>query len=382
MITSPLISYATEKNAHGQLLVVVVMVKNEQDVMEKTLSPFIAAGVQQYLILDTGSTDETVKITNQLFKDHNVQHGYIIEQPFIDFSASRNYALECAERLFDHANFFLMIDAEWCVQNVEKLLNFCAENYQESVDAFAIKIHFGQSQYFVRRLFNAQKKVRFVRKVHEYAQVASYKKISPEIYIIWDNSEKGHEKSKKRWVHDLDVLFQEHKENPLDLRTIFFIGQTYFDLQELELAALWFKKRYDIESIPSEERYQACYQLGLIYQKQNNYRLALEYYYAAHVLNQQRAEPLVQIALYYLEQKDFQAAFLFAQKAETLPEPEHASIVNTMIYQYTRYAVLAIAALAIHEYDKGKNALQKALFFFPENPLLSQLQTTYQTLNQ
>lgn len=378
---SPLVTTLIQSNHSDQLLAIVLMVKNEEDVMEKTLNPFLQAGIQQYLILDTGSTDLTIKKTDQLLKDYNIQDGHIIEQPFIDFSTSRNYALECAEQLFPHTKFFLMIDAEWCMQNVNHLLTFCAQNDQEHVDAFAIQIHFQQSQYFVRRLFNAQKKVRFIRKIHEYANVKSYKTVPSHIHIKWENSLKGYEKSKARWQKDLEFLLEEHQQNPHDLRTIFFIGQTYYDLQDLEKAAFWFQKRYDLESSPSEEKFQACYRLGIIYQKQHNYSRALHYYQTACDLNPNRAEPLIQIALHYLEKKDFQTSFLLAQKACSIPYPQNASIVNIITYQYTRYTILAITALSLQEYETGKNALQKALEHFSQDQLLSELQATYKTLN-
>src|SRR5579871_6668212 len=72
--------------AFDPLLVVVLMVKNEETVMRATLQPFIDAGIQSYLIFDTGSTDNTVQVTRDLFDEYEITQGYILQEPFIDFA--------------------------------------------------------------------------------------------------------------------------------------------------------------------------------------------------------------------------------------------------------------------------------------------------------
>jgi len=303
----------SKKKMPNPPLVLVLMVKNEAAVIEKTLNPFLQAGVP-CLVLDTGSTDNTPAIIRQLFLDHNVKQGYIVEQPFVDFSTSRNYALECAEQRFPHAGFFLMIDAEWYVQNVKELVEFCKNHSNDPEDAFAIRVSFGNLEYYLRRLLNAQKKIRFVGVVHEYVDIKSYKNLPKELFIKWENSEKGHEKSKVRWLNDAQLLLKEHHKKPNDLRTIFFLGQTYDALRDLDNAILWYTKRYEIdngEGCP-EERLLACYRLAQAYEAQNNWPLALEYYLKAYNLNPRRAESLTRIADYYLKIREYNTCFMFA----------------------------------------------------------------------
>ena len=140
------------------------MVKNESTVIEKTLQPFLQAGIESYLILDTGSTDNTVEITKNLFKKHKIKDGHVVEQPFVDFSTSRNYAIKQAEILFPQAGFFLMLDAEWYMQNVSNLLEFCKENINASELGFLVSVHTNYYEdkesnryYYVTRLFKPHK---------------------------------------------------------------------------------------------------------------------------------------------------------------------------------------------------------------------------------
>jgi hypothetical protein len=101
-------------------LVAVVMVKNEAHVMERTLQPLVDGGVTSFFILDTGSTDDTIKVTHDFFGKNIIDSYQIVQEPFINFAASRNRALELTEHYFPQSKFMLMIDAEWVVHGVDK----------------------------------------------------------------------------------------------------------------------------------------------------------------------------------------------------------------------------------------------------------------------
>lgn len=359
-------------------LVVILMVKNEADFMAKTLMPFIEAGVDGYLVLDTGSTDETIIRTQQLFKDHAIEHGYIIEQPFIDFASSRNYALECAEQLFPHATFFFMIDAEWYTQNVPLLLKYCNAYAHEPIEALKILIHYKNKEYYVGRILKADKKVRFASVVHEYPQIKTCAKLPSNIYVAWDDSDKGFEKSKERWKHDIKLLLKQHQQNPNDLRTLYYIGQTYSDLKEFDNAITWYKKRYENKDGWLEERILSCYNIARIYDVLQNWPQALYYYLESYNLDHNRAEALIAIAQHYLKTKDYYNSFLFAQKAALIHYPPEAISITPEVYLYTRYDILAAAAWNIGEYEIGENALKVALKNYPQDQHLLKNLKAYQ----
>src|ERR1700730_16976578 len=100
-------SHIHDKN----LLAIVIMVKNEVDVIIPTLQPFIDAGLQSFLVYDTGSTDGTQHMIRDHLQKSGIADAHIIEEPFIDFGTSRNKALDYAEKLFPHTTFLLMLDA-------------------------------------------------------------------------------------------------------------------------------------------------------------------------------------------------------------------------------------------------------------------------------
>ena len=78
------------------LLVVVIMVKNEEDNIVPTLQPFISAGIKNFLVYDTGSTDKTVPNVKSFFKKYKCRE-IIKNDPFIDFASSRDKCLDAGD---------------------------------------------------------------------------------------------------------------------------------------------------------------------------------------------------------------------------------------------------------------------------------------------
>src|SRR5690242_15419346 len=76
-------------DSHESLIAVVIMVKNEADVIIPTLEPLLNAGIDRVLVYDTGSTDGTQQVIDHYFTQHQLDHAYVIEDPFIDFATSR-----------------------------------------------------------------------------------------------------------------------------------------------------------------------------------------------------------------------------------------------------------------------------------------------------
>jgi len=229
---------------NDQLLVVVLMVKDEEPVMQKTLQPFLDAKINNYFILDTGSTDKTIEICQELFKKNNVTHGYIASQPFVDFSTSRNYALRAAEKQFPNAVFFFMIDAEWYTHGVPELIQFCKDHAGDAALAYGLCMNWIQNscRFIIPQLFRAHKGLEFEGAVHEYLKVYAEQMLPETIYINHEPTIEGINKSILRTNTDWKLLLNDYKKNPSNSRAIFMLAQTYNCRGETNKAIKWYKK--------------------------------------------------------------------------------------------------------------------------------------------
>lgn len=381
--------YPSIQHCNEKLLAIVIMVKNEVDVIIPTLQPFIDAGIESFLVFDTGSVDGTqAKICNH-FNKSGLRDAHVIEEPFIDFSTSRNRALELAEEIFSDTTFLLMLDAEWYIHNVSDLLEFCRihKNY--------IPTDFTGSCYLMRlftredainnyviRLIRRGFDVRYTGPVHETITQSPSGTVFDSVYFEYAPQQTGKRKSRDRFARDYLLLKQEYEANPTDTRTLFYLGQTCQFLEDWPQAIFFYKKRLELGSI-SEEKYLAAYRIGyaieyILEESKNNEFLqqytwdtALSYYLKAHQIFPHRAEPLFRIACHYIRNHEHATAYLFAIRAAQLPLPKHDSLfVERKIYDHLRYDILGQCAIYVGEVNVGKAAILKAMEVAPQDPCL------------
>lgn len=354
------------------LVVVVLMVKNEATVITQTLQPYIDAGIQNFVVFDTGSTDGTQTIAHDLFDQCGLQNAHIIEEPFIDFSTSRNHAIEAAEKIFPEIPFILMPDAEWYMHGVEELIQFCADNECNVETSYLISIRNDQCSFYTTRLIRTHKNVRFVGPVHEVLNRLTITRLPDTCYFEWGSSRNGKEKTAQRWQRDKELLLKNLEINPRDPRTLFYLAQTCDCLGELDNAYNYYLQRTMVNGW-SEENYMAWYRLGLVAQRitqstgKEMLPSAIECYLKAFAIRPKRAEPLVQIAHYYLTHNEVAIALEYAQRAIEIPYPvPDILFVDSYLYFFERYEILTKCALRAGKYELAQWAVQQALMAKPD----------------
>ena len=371
------------------LLTVVIMVKNEADTIIPTLQPFIDAGIKSFLVYDTGSTDGTQSIIRNYFKNCCLEHAYIIEEPFVDFATSRNRALELAEQIFVNNTFLLMLDAEWYTHNVSELISFCTV-HKDYIAAdctgscYLMRLFTVQDAInnYTPRLIRQGCNVAYVGVVHESIQDRASGIVPDSVYFEYKPQQYGQDKSKARCVRDYTLLKKSHEDDPTNMRTLFYLGQTCQFMDDWEQAIVYYQKRLDMGEL-SEEKYLSAYRIGCAIEhiigasnkNEPNPKYtqedAIAYYLKAYTMLPNRAEPLFRIACYYIRHNQHAIAYLFAIRAVQLAYPSnHALFVENKVYDYLRYDILGQCAIYAGECEIGKAAVLKALEIAPNDECL------------
>lgn len=354
-----------EIKEYDPLLVIVIMIKNEASVIKQTLQPYVDAGLNSFLVLDTGSTDDTVLVTKKFFEENHVNRAVIKQEPFVDFATSRSRALQLAQESFPNACFMLMPDAEWYMNNVKSLVKFCELNKYGAEASYLVHIICGQLDYYVRRLIRCHTNTYFVGSVHEELNNISLKKVSTDCFFDWRPSTYGQEKSQKRWTRDCAILLKEYEKDPNNARTVFYLAQTYACLGDLKNACFWYERRTKMLGW-DEENFIAYYKLAQVYEALGEWDKALAAYFKALSLRPCRAEPLVRLAQHYLDTGDKELCFLFAQRAVELPYPSSDVLfIEKEMYDYTRYDLLGASAWYVGQFNLGEKAVLNAINAHP-----------------
>jgi len=210
-----------------------MIVKNEEKNLAECLK-CIRDVVDEIIVVDTGSTDNTVEIAKRL--GAQVYHFEWCN----DFSAARNESLKYAT-----CDYIMWLDADDRIEkeDVEKLAELKRHLPEDKKAAFAFKIvsvypNKEESAYQIR-IFPNLSQLRFKGKIHEDISLDVYRLGLVSIFLDIKITHKGYidplinrEKAKR----NLRLLWQELKEHPENLHWHYYLGQTYNLLGDKEKA--------------------------------------------------------------------------------------------------------------------------------------------------
>jgi len=365
------------------LLVVVIMVKNEQDNIVPTLKPFISAGIKNFLVYDTGSNDNTIPNVKSFFNKYKCR-GVIVNDPFIDFASSRDKCLDAGDEKFKDCKFMLMIDAEWYIENPQCLVDFCQQYKDDNLSVYDITVTNGVSKFSHTRLIRIGGDAFFKDVVHEYMERSKIINIPSTTYLSY----RPKANSTERWYRDLSLLLRKYQQSKnfvpnttpyvwddnkgkrynlllksehekpagINPRTVFYLGQTYDCLNINNEAIKYYLERSEMGGY-IEEAFMALYRVGKLYEA-DDWDKAAKYYLLAYEKFPSRIEPLVKLAQHY---SNPQIKYMYAKQACITSQPDHGLFLETGLYEYDRWDQLAIGAWYMPLYKEGYDAVQKAL---------------------
>jgi glycosyltransferase involved in cell wall biosynthesis len=368
---------AKDKRTFKEKIALVMMIKNEEKRITVSFDS-VKDVTDTFIILDTGSVDNTIPIVREYCKNNNINL-HLKEEPFVNFEVSRNVLLDFADEVLNsnQKRFLLQLDCNDELQNKENLIKF-AENFNGPQTGFHLKQKWftGKSvdTYFNIRMVLSHCDWRYKGVVHEYiCRGKKVKNDSSDIIrlddiILFQDRTKDDDKSFKRFTRDKNLLYAEYLKNPNDSRTLFYLAQTCGCLDLKHEAYQYYLLRIREEGF-IEEIFHSYNRLGEIARSLNHpWEESLNFYLKAFQ-HSQRAEPLVNIAEYYLRHNylgeskpDYLSSYMFSKMACELIFPYNQILfIDRQCYTYKRYHVLGQCSYYIGRFKDGKQACLKAL---------------------
>jgi len=351
-------------------IAVLMMVKNEKKRLHVTLNS-IRNFADSLIIFDTGSTDETVQILEDFSKESEIPLR-LLEGEFVNFSESRNVSLDFADS-FEDIDYLLLLDCNDELRGAEHLRSFAEEQKNSEYTGFLTAQEWWSGKYdkyYNMRFVKARKGWRYRGSVHEWMKNTNPEQEKeypvtriPDETVIYQDRTQDDDKSGKRFARDKVLLLKEHKDDPTETRTIFYLAQTCSCLNQLDEALYFYKLRTTLEGF-QEEKFHSFLRCGDISEKlKHPWHDSMAWYMKAFE-HSQRAEPLIKITEHYISQKNWTLAYTFANLACSLAYPEHCILfVDKHSYTYTRWHTLGIAAYYVGKYAEGKQACEKAISY-------------------
>ena len=310
-----------------------MIVKNEALIIERALASLLPS-ISSYVILDTGSTDDTVARIRRFFDASGVP-GELHRGSFINFSQARNDALaycQASTLAFDY-------------------ILFCDADMQLNVLSAAELDHLTASAYLARqvnvisylnvRLLRRDVAAHYVGVTHEYIDLAGHT-AERLMAIEFDDYADGANRPQKA-ARDIALLSEFLHTHPGDARSLFYLAQSYRDAGQLADAIATYGQRLAAGGW-EEETWYAQYQLALCQRDIGNRSGFVTGCLAAYQRRPSRAEPLHALAQHYREQNEGVTALLFAEPAAAIPYPTNDTLfIDEFVYRTGCAEELAIS---------------------------------------
>jgi tetratricopeptide (TPR) repeat protein len=403
-----------------------MMVKNEEDVVRETLELALPY-VDEVVLLDTGSTDATLRHVKQVRCDHPAKPIHVYEAPFSDFATTRNQLLDYA-RTVSTAPFFLALDASdrlergyelrrWLEQHAEQ--RHITSSLHTVPDMYLVQLECNQVNSVATRVFSNHALLHYRWPVHEYLchrETGKYcvHAIIPNVCIVHDRTRDAH-KTRQRLPHDKQqlraLLSSVVDDRPMQMRVWYYLAQTCIDLGEYDQAIFWLEARIQEQGKNNEEFYLSVVRWAYLKLQQmqqvvetpvittdaqstpslgaqganseecestrtvqcvvpegiGKYDAVLRHLTQAYGMYPQRAEALYYMAYIYgyiSEPRNLAFAYLLAQEACRKQAPYGcANAVQTEVYEFLRWDMLGHLAFMMGQYKEATTATMAALTY-------------------
>jgi glycosyltransferase involved in cell wall biosynthesis len=225
-----------------------MIVKNEEKDIKRCLESVIPF-IDYWVISDTGSTDNTKKIIQEVMDKHEVP-GELHDHDWVDFSTNRNYALDLSR---EHADFI------WCMDADDNFSPNGADPLKSLSTDFSM-VHmtylFEETGTTFNRacMLRSDTGIKFKGVLHE-VMVAEDGSAWPstERALLHDAGHivarasplKRNKTLKEKYLSDARILEGALDKDPEDYRAMFYIGQSYQLAEEFKEAI----KAYSLRSM-------------------------------------------------------------------------------------------------------------------------------------
>ncbi|MGB8853859.1 MAG: glycosyltransferase [Pirellulales bacterium] len=289
-----------------------MIVRNEAHIIHELIAS-VAAHIDSWAIVDTGSTDGTQDLIRRLMAERGIP-GELFERPWRNFGSNRTEALELAQ---GRGDYIWVMDADDVVTGTIDFSGLTADGY-------AVRIRDG-AVYWRVQLFRDGVPWRYTGVLHEVAvcDVPHTQKRLEGDYRIESRRLGARNQDPQKYARDAAILQAEVERNPNDTRSVFYLAQSYFDAGDFANARRWYARRAEMGGW-DEEVYYSLYRVALAMQRlAEPWPAVQDAFLKAWSHRPCRAEPLYMIARHYRVAGDYRVGHLFAEQAARIPLPAY-----------------------------------------------------------
>jgi len=358
MIASTHAEGCVDGGAGGPRVLLFMIVRNEAKILERCLdaaAPFVDA----VLVVDTGSTDDTVAVA----RAYAARRTFVVQHEWRDFGHNRTLSFEAARRccvddlgwaLED--SYGLTLDADMRLRGrPEEWRQLLPQLRTQGLDGALVTQTQGSLEYTNTRVLHLAAPWRCCGATHEawMREPETPKLLFPAATLYIDDVDDGGckddklERDERLLLAGLADPAAARAQHPcLPGRYAFYLAQTYVSQKRYELACEYFKRRIEEREVGwLDEVWYSWYQMGRVHYLQDQLDDADRCLREALAIQPERAEALVLLCDLKRRRGDLDRAWTYLLRAEALPKPQdHRLFLEPAAYGEARLLQRALLA--------------------------------------
>lgn len=306
--------------------VLILMVKNESTIIERCLSA-VESVVDAFCVHDTGSTDNTRELVQSFL---STRKGCLTTSEWKNFGHNRTLSFRAARDYVEHelkwdlaTTYGLLLDADMVFQPGTLRDQTLTEI------GYTIVQTGGSLEYPNCRVIRMNHDWVCRGVTHEYWDGPT--KLLPKTICWIDDKADGGCKSDK-FERDARLLEEGLREEPTNVRYMFYLGQTYHCLGRHKDAIRMYKQRVKAGAW-IEEQWYSLYMIGQSYLTLGDAPAFEKYMLKAYALRPGRAEALYKLAKYFREQGQHYKAYHYVRLGRSIPLSTDSLFVEPAVYK-------------------------------------------------
>lgn len=245
-------------------LVSVTLSGNSESIIADALKSVVDF-VDHCILVDTGIKDRTIEIAREIAGDKLIVRQF---KWCNDFSAARNYTLQVAQE--SNADWALILDTDERIHLNGEDLNVKLQ--EPNIGCYLV--NYVDNSYSKARFIKVPSKAKFFGPTHE---------VYPAYEVGSANLEKCRfselgktvAQAKKKFERDVEILLKHTSRNPKDPRWLYYLGDSYKNLQKYKEAIRAYQKCWGLNGWDEESAW-AMYKAAECFVELKDWKSAIE----------------------------------------------------------------------------------------------------------
>ncbi len=351
----------------AQTICLNMIVKNESGIIEYTLDKLLnKIKIDYYVIVDTGSSDNTKEIIKNFFNKKNIP-GEIYDDTWIDFASNRTMALSYA---FNKSDYVLIFDAD------DEIIGDFILPDKLVYDGYKFLFNIDMVSFQRTLLVSNRKKWEYKSVIHEYivnCELINKIETIEGKYFVTTTQISYRNLDSDKYLNDALILeksfenvYQKYNDINLASRYSFYCANSYFNHGDFNQAIKWYLKRLEFDGY-TQEKYVSCIKLYYCYDQidlldnnsTNNDEKKIYYLKKSIEFDNKRVEGIFELIKFYCLKDQFDIAFQYYLLINKLYDSDFDIILNTKLFInipiYTFYLpfLIIIISMKFKNYQLG-----------------------------